>query len=240
MLKEWIFKKPSRIRTVLNLWPPFLFTGIKVMEISDDFRRCKVKLKNWPGTKNINGTQFGGSLFAMTDPLYSLLFLGVLGSRYYVWDKAAHIDFIKPGVGEVYVEVEIGDDLLKDVMENTKSGQKYFPEVKNIIYDKKHNIVAIITRTLYIRLKPSFRPNGESYSEVKNVTIDEELESKELAMREAGKMNLDAKEGKPDGDETKGKSEGAEESKGSEEPKDEDSTNAAEGKSDGEGEESKK
>ncbi|MDO5696303.1 MAG: DUF4442 domain-containing protein [Eubacteriales bacterium] len=159
-MKDWLFKKPGRVRMLLNLWPPFFFTGIKIVRISDDYRYCKVKLKNWPGTRNANGTQFGGSLFAMTDPIYSLMFMGILGSRYYVWDKAAHIDFINPGVGEVYVECTIDDDMLQKIKEGTAGGDKYFPEVNNIIYDKKGNTVASLTRTLYIRLKKPFRPDA--------------------------------------------------------------------------------
>ena len=96
-MKSWFFQKASRVRQVLNLWPPFLFSGIRITELSDDYRHCRVELKNWPGTRNANGSQFGGSLFAMTDPVYSLMLMGLLGSRYYIWDKSAHIDFIRPG-----------------------------------------------------------------------------------------------------------------------------------------------
>ena len=75
-MKSWFFQKSSRVRRVLNLWPPFLFSGIRITELSDDYRHCRVELKNWPGTRNANGSQFGGSLFAMTDPVYSLMLMG--------------------------------------------------------------------------------------------------------------------------------------------------------------------
>lgn len=160
MMKSWFLKKPSRMRLVLNLWPPFFFSGIKITEISPDYRRCRVKLKNWPGTRNVNGTQFGGSLFAMTDPVYALLLMGLLGSRYYIWDKSAHIDFEKPGVGAVYMDCEISDELLAEIRANTENGEKYLPEVKNRIYDSKNQTVAGISKVLYIRLKPAFRPQS--------------------------------------------------------------------------------
>ncbi len=157
-MRQWIFAKPNRVRHLLNLWPPFFFTGIKIITISDDFRYCKVKLKDWPGTKNANGTQFGGSLFAMTDPIYALMLMGILGDRYFVWDKSAHIDFQKPGVGEVYVECHISDELLHAIRTGTANGDKYLPEVRNQVFDRKGTIVASVVRTLYIRLKPAFRP----------------------------------------------------------------------------------
>lgn len=159
-MKKWIFAKPNRVRIMLNIWPPFFFTGIKIMKISDDYRYCKVKLKNWPGTRNANGTQFGGSLFSMTDPIYSLMLMGILGSKYFVWDKSAHIDFLKPGVGEVYVECVLSDELLHTIKEGTDGGEKFLPFVENHIIDSKGTLVAHVKRELYVRLKPAFRPQN--------------------------------------------------------------------------------
>ncbi|UOO80775.1 DUF4442 domain-containing protein [Uruburuella testudinis] len=157
-MKNWVFAKPARLRRLLNLWPPFLFTGIRITELSDDFRHCRVVLKNWPGTRNANGTQFGGSLFAMTDPIYSLMLMGLLGDKYFIWDKSAHIDFIRPGRGKVFFNCTISDDFLRAVRENTAGGGKYFPELHTLLTDSKGETVAEVNRTLYIRLKPAFRP----------------------------------------------------------------------------------
>lgn len=158
-MKKWFFAHPNRLRHMLNIWPPFLFSGIKITEISPDYRYCKVILKDWPGTKNANGTQFGGSLFAMTDPIYSLMLMGILGKRYFVWDKSAHIDFEKPGHGKVCAECRIDDAFLAAINEHTASGDKYLPQLVDQIKDQHGQVVATVTRTLYIRLKPSFRPH---------------------------------------------------------------------------------
>ena len=158
-MKSWFFQKSSRVRRVLNLWPPFLFSGIRITELSDDYRHCRVELKNWPGTRNANGSQFGGSLFAMTDPVYSLMLMGLLGSRYYIWDKSAHIDFIRPGHSKIFVECDISDEMLRQIRSATESGDKYLPEIKSVLTDEKGETVAVVTRTLYIRLKPAFRPS---------------------------------------------------------------------------------
>ncbi|MCP2041417.1 acyl-coenzyme A thioesterase PaaI-like protein [Neisseria sp. HSC-16F19] len=160
-MKRWLFAHPNRLRRVLNIWPPFLFSGIKITAISADYRYCKVVLKNWPGTRNANGSQFGGSLFAMTDPVYSLMLMGLMGKRYYVWDKAAHIEFERPGHGEVFVECRIDDDFLAAVKQHTEDGSKYLPTVTDKIIDRRGEVVATVTRTLYIRLKPAFRPQTE-------------------------------------------------------------------------------
>ncbi len=157
-MRNWIFKHPSIIKWVLNIWPPFLFTGIKITQLSSDFKYCKVKLKNWPGTRNVNNSQFGGSLFSMTDPIYSLMLMGILGfDKYFIWDKAANIDFIKPGKGMVYIEFKITDADIELIEKYCANGEKYFPTFHNIVLDKEKNTVAKLERTLYIRLKPEHR-----------------------------------------------------------------------------------
>lgn len=159
-MKQWIFRHANRLRRLLNLWPPFLFSGITITELSSNYKYCRVELKNWPGTRNANGTQFGGSLFAMTDPVYSLMLMGLLGERYFIWDKSAHIDFIHPGRGKVVLECTITDDLLEAIQYHTADGSKFFPELYSTLYDAQGKIVAQVKRTLYIRLKPQYRPQN--------------------------------------------------------------------------------
>lgn len=60
--------KASTLRLGMNLWPPFLFTGIHVTRITADYRQIDVELRMRPWNRNYVGTHFGGSLFAMTDP----------------------------------------------------------------------------------------------------------------------------------------------------------------------------
>lgn len=94
----------------------------------------------------------------MTDPIYSLMLMGILGHQYFVWDKSAHIDFLKPGVGEVYVECTLDDEFLQAVKDGTKNGEKFLPLVSHHIVDRKGTVVAHLNRELYVRLKPAFRP----------------------------------------------------------------------------------
>ena len=38
-------KSPRRLRRFMNLWPPFLFSGIRVTDIGDDWRPARVGLR---------------------------------------------------------------------------------------------------------------------------------------------------------------------------------------------------
>lgn len=154
---KWAFN-PAVMRRLLNFWPPFLFSGIKVAQLSADYRYCRVELKNRPWTRNINSSQFGGSMFAMTDPIYPLMLMGALGKEYLVWDKKADIDFIKPGKGKLTAEFWLSDATLDLVKAATEQGDKHFPSFIVHIKDSANNIVAEVNRTVYVRKKPKYRP----------------------------------------------------------------------------------
>lgn len=154
-------KRPAsaeHLRRRLNLWSPLLFTGIQITYLSDDYTHCRARLRPWFNTKNIHGSQFGGSLFAMTDPIYTLMCHCLLGDKYYVWDKAASIEFIKPGYGEVFLDCQISAKTIGEILAKTASGEKYFPEFTVRLFDANQNTIALAKRILYIRLKKAFRP----------------------------------------------------------------------------------
>ena len=149
--------KPSALRHGMNLWPPFLFAGIHVTDIGQDWRSARVELRLRPWNRNYVGTQFGGSLYSMTDPFFMLMIMENLGRDYIVWDKAASIDFISPGKGPVHAEFRIDDELLAQIRQHTADGDKYLPELRVEVRDDEGTLVAIVHKTLYIRLKPRAR-----------------------------------------------------------------------------------
>lgn len=147
------FRKAWLMKLLLNLWPPFLFTGIKVVKLSEDYREAKVRLIQRPWNTNAVGVHFGGSLYSMTDPFYMLMVLSQLGSDYIVWDKSADIEYVKPGVGKVYANFVVSESLINDIIHHTQYGDKYLPELPVNIVDEKGEIVAKLNRTIYIRKK---------------------------------------------------------------------------------------
>jgi acyl-coenzyme A thioesterase PaaI-like protein len=153
---KWAFN-PKVMRRLLNFWPPFLFSGIKVAELAHDYRYCRVELKSRLWTRNINNSQFGGAMFAMTDPVYPLLLMGALGKEYQVWDKQADINFITPGKGKLTAEFWLSDEAVLDIKNATEQGDKHFPQFIVHIKDSNNQIVAEVNRTVYIRKKAQYR-----------------------------------------------------------------------------------
>jgi acyl-coenzyme A thioesterase PaaI-like protein len=141
------------LRHGLNLWPPFLFAGIHVAAIGDDFRSARVELRMRPWNRNYVGTHFGGSLFAMTDPFWMLLALHALGDGYIVWDKAATIAFEKPGRGTVHADFVLDDATLQALRADAAGGDKVLRWFDTPVRDASGDMVAMVRKQLYVRRK---------------------------------------------------------------------------------------
>jgi acyl-coenzyme A thioesterase PaaI-like protein len=149
--------KSTTFRHLVNLWPPFLFTGIRCTGITGDYRAVDVALTLRWFNRNYVGTHFGGSLFAMTDPWYMLMLLQNLGRDYYVWDQRSTIEFIAPGRGTVRAEFRIDGALLETIRNQTAAGAKYLPEFMVDIRDANQELVARVHKTIYVRKKPGVK-----------------------------------------------------------------------------------
>jgi len=141
------------LRLALNLWPPFLFSGIHVTRMSDDWRHVRVELRMRPWNRNFVGTHFGGSLFALTDPFRMLPMMQCLGKDYIVWDKAGEIEFVKPGRGVVHACFDLDDGVLDEIRAATATGEKLLRWFAVDVLDAQGEVVARTRKQLYIRRK---------------------------------------------------------------------------------------
>jgi len=91
----------------VSLYPPYFGVGIKLKNVNKDFTRFEIQMKMHWYNRNIYGTHFGGSLYAMNNPFFVFIILNFLGKEYIVWNKSANIEFVKPGKGTVKVVFEI-------------------------------------------------------------------------------------------------------------------------------------
>lgn len=145
--------KPAVLRHGMNLWPPFLFNGIHVTEITPDWRRIRVELRMRPWNRNYVRTHFGGNLFAMTDPFRMIPVLQCLGPDYYVWDQAGTIEFLKPGRGTVHATFELDDAVLDELRAAAASGEKVLRWFETDVIDEAGDVVARTRKQLYVRRK---------------------------------------------------------------------------------------
>ena len=137
----------------MSLWPPYLGAGIRVRKIAPDFRSIEVEMKLRFWNQNYVGTQFGGSLYAMTDPFLMLILMENLGRDYLVWDKAASIRFRKPGRGTVRAKFELTQEQIDQVRHAADEGAKTEPVFKVEVTDPKGEVIAEVEKTLWVKRK---------------------------------------------------------------------------------------
>lgn len=147
--------KASTLRRWLNLWPPLLFSGIRVTELRDDYGYARVELRQRWYNRNYVGSHFGGSLFAMTDPFWMLLLLHRLGRDYIVWDQAGEISFVKPGRGTVVAEFVLDDATVDAVRAEAANGEKHLRWFDTEIRGNDGELIAKVRKQVYVRRKPS-------------------------------------------------------------------------------------
>lgn len=145
---------PKRIKFLLNIYGPFVGSCIRIESIKDDWREVIVSMKMRWYNRNVFGVHFGGSLYSMVDPHYVMMLHQILGKEYFVWDKSADIDYVKPGKGKVTAHFSISDSLIDEIKYKTATGEKYLPSFNIKVIDQNHDIVANVNKTIYIKKKP--------------------------------------------------------------------------------------
>ena len=154
-------KSPAHLRRWINLWPPFLGMGIRIVHIAPDMKAIDVELKLHFWNANYVGTHFGGSLFTMTDPFYMLMLMANLGRDYIVWDKAANIRYKKPGCGTVRAGFRLSHSQLDDIRERLETLPKYEPRFTVEVKDDQGVVIAEVEKLLYVRKKEKALPEAE-------------------------------------------------------------------------------
>jgi acyl-coenzyme A thioesterase PaaI-like protein len=144
-------RSDEALRERLNAYPPYAGAGIVVTHVAVDGSEIRVRMPLTERNRNLVGTHFGGSLYAMADPHLMILLMRRLGPGYVVWDKSAAIDFRRPGRGTVHATIRVTDGEVDAIVAATANGDKHLPEWTLEIVDDDGGLVATVHKTLYVR-----------------------------------------------------------------------------------------
>ena len=136
---------------MINYYPPLFGAGIRSRYI--DERTIQVTMKLTKLNRNIVGVHFGGSLYAMCDPWFMLILMRLLGSDYIVWDKAASIQFLRPGKSKVTATFTISPEREEEIHTAAERGEKLEPTFAVDVMDEQNQVVAHVEKLLYVRKK---------------------------------------------------------------------------------------
>ncbi|RMH05544.1 MAG: DUF4442 domain-containing protein [Planctomycetota bacterium] len=146
--------RPWQMRWMLNLYPPFLVQRIRVESCSSDFLAARVRIRSSLFTRNLNGTIFGGTLYAACDPIYPILYWQALarrGREVQAWLMAAEIRFLKPASGLVRLEFRLNPaDLDAAEAELDRRGKSVRAHPVRIV-DRAGRICAEASTVSYLR-----------------------------------------------------------------------------------------
>lgn len=145
----------ARFLRLMSLYPPFLGAGVRVRSVAPDLGRIEVELALTRWNRNYVGTHFGGSLYAMCDPFFMLMLMERLGPGYVVWDRAAAIEFLRPGRGVVRATFAIDPARVEEIRAAAAGGEKVLPRFEVAVVDAGGQVVARVEKTLYVRRRPA-------------------------------------------------------------------------------------
>jgi hypothetical protein len=139
------------MRWGFNFFPAYRRTGARITYIAADWREVHIKLDlNWK-TKNYVGTIFGGSMYGAVDPIYMVMFIKLLGPKYIVWDKAASIQFKRPGQSTLQTKFKIEEAELTYIRETLQTQNKLERTYQIELIDKEGFTCAVVDKIIHFK-----------------------------------------------------------------------------------------
>ncbi len=162
MKPAWLAKLPRPwgarlVRMGFNLHPAFRSTGGRVVHVAPDLCHIRVRLPLTWKTKNIVGSLYGGSLFAITDGAHPAMLMAALGEDYIIWDKAASIRYRKPGYSTLYADFRVTAEEMAGIRGALARQHEVDWTFQIDIKDADGVVHTVVERTVYIAEKDYYR-----------------------------------------------------------------------------------
>ncbi len=145
------------MRLGFNLHPAFRSSGGRVQYISPDLSQVRISLRLTRRTRNIVGSLYGGSLFAITDGPHAAMLLARMERDIIVWDKSAAIRFRRPAYTTLYADFHISqqdiDDICEDLDKEHETSRRFTIEIK----DAEGTVYTVVERMVYIADKSYYK-----------------------------------------------------------------------------------
>lgn len=145
--KGWISE-----RRALELYPPFFLMRIDVLEISDDWRRVRIRLPLNALSRNPGGVMFGGYQAALADPVAALACANLFPG-YDVWTRAMTVDFRKGGATDLELRFDFPEDMESAIAEELERRGRATPTFEYGFHLADGTLCTAISNTVAIRPK---------------------------------------------------------------------------------------
>ena len=142
---------------MMNRWPPSIANRIKVVDISEDFMKAKMIIKQSWLNSAFDKIMFGGTTYSGMDMYYGMalpLILSTKGIDAYVFTKEANIKYLKAVKSNLTVFFELTEKEIDSYVNgiNKKNKHEEWLTVKG--YDNKEELCAETKLLTYVRNWP--------------------------------------------------------------------------------------
>ena len=147
-VSEWVLK------WALRFYPPLFFQRIWVRRFDKGFMGASIVVRKSILNKNYNNSIFGGTLFAMADPWYPLLFHQIFlrkGHRVIVWLKGAEIQYLKPAHTDLHFEIKIDDETIAQAEQMLITTGKFIRTFEIEMLNKYNEVCVNMQVEAYVR-----------------------------------------------------------------------------------------
>lgn len=142
------------LKWAMCLYPPLLFQRIWVKKFHPGFRGVDVKISNSFLNRNYNGSIFGGTIYAATDPFHAILFDQLMQRKGYkvrVWLKSGSIQYLKPGLTSLHFTIKITDEMIAEAEQTIKANKKFVKTYPIELFNKNGELCANALNEVYLR-----------------------------------------------------------------------------------------
>ncbi len=142
------------LKWAMCLYPPLLFQRIWVKKFHQNFKGVDVKISNSFLNRNYNGSIFGGTIYAATDPFFAILFDQLLqrkGFKVRVWLKSGSIQYLKPGLTSLHFTINITDEMIAEAEKTIKANGKFVKTYPIDLFNKHGELCATAINEVYLR-----------------------------------------------------------------------------------------
>ena len=113
---------------MLNLWIPFIFNRIKIIDISNDFRSIDVCLKLSFWNRNPGKAIWGGAIFSAADSFYPIMLKQnalINGIQTQFFTKSTHVSYLKEAKTKLIFNFKLTDDEVINMVNILTAEKKY-------------------------------------------------------------------------------------------------------------------
>lgn len=142
----------------LEWFPPFWLMGIKVLEISGDWRRVRIKLPLTMISRNAGGNMFGGFQASLADPIPALACIRVFPG-YSVWTRSLKLDFRTEGRTDLELRFEFDPKVEEKIRQELDQKGRSTPTFEFGYYLSNGSLCTAIHNTVAIRPRGYKKPD---------------------------------------------------------------------------------